>query len=128
MAEEGNHNPSRLLRSDWRRQIKNLEKLDLTTSGSQYDKISERTVADCYCLQVGILSDEGGQDLLLLDVTPLMLDIETVGGVMTKLIGRNTVIPTKKPQIFSTFQDDQLTIEALIKNPRIPNMSESLHF
>lgn len=48
--------------------------------------------------------------MVLLDVCPLTLGIETVGGVMTKLIPRNTVVPTKKSQIFSTASDNQPTV------------------
>ena len=79
----------------------------------------DEVVAIGAAVQAGVLSGEV-KDLLLLDVTPLSLGIETLGGVMTTLIPRNTTIPSKKSEVFSTAADGQTSVEVHVQQGERP--------
>lgn len=84
----------------------------------------DEVVAIGAAIQAGVLTGEV-KDILLLDVTPLTLGIETLGGVMTPLIERNTTIPTSKSQIFSTAADNQTSVEIHVLQGERPMVTDN---
>ena len=86
----------------------------------------DEVVAVGAAIQGGVLAGEV-KDVLLLDVTPLSLGIETLGGVMTTLITRNTTIPTRKSEIFSTATDNQTSVEVHVLQGERPDGARQPH-
>lgn len=85
----------------------------------------DEVVALGAAIQAGVLSGQV-KDVLLLDVTPLSLGVETLGGVMTKIINRNTTIPVKKSQVFSTAEDNQLAVDIHVLQGERPLASDNI--
>ena len=85
----------------------------------------DEVVAMGAAIQGGVLQGDFGGDILLLDVTPLSLGIETLGGVMTVMIPRNTTIPTQKSQIFSTAADNQPAVDIMVYQGERPMAADN---
>ena len=85
----------------------------------------DEVVAVGAAIQAGVLSGEV-KDVLLLDVTPLSLGVETLGGVMTVLIGRNTTIPVKKTEVFSTAEDEQTAVDIHVLQGERPMAADNM--
>ncbi len=96
-----------------------------------FEKAPKRDVDPMECvaigaaIQGGVLSGDVEKDIVLLDVTPLTLSIETLGGVSTALIDRNTTIPTKKSKIFSTAADSQTSVDINVLQGERPMASDN---